>query len=211
MQATRGNYNVTFFAAPEVDARGIGHYGPLVSWLDDLRAGGVLPALWPWSLDTGRQSVTTNNRLAHITMGQNLAKTYADNNDVDAILFMAADCAPPYDAIPKLAEVLDAGYLYVGAHIPTYCLAGSPTGPDRLNLTDAMPSAACVMTHHRRTIALRWRADPDRNLSDDPAMARDIREVAGSTPVTRMDCVASHYPESISSIETRGYDLDLHL
>src|SRR5882757_10010822 len=79
--------SVQFFAAIEVDARGLEPFGALLDRLREI--GGEW---WTYSLDDGRTTVTTANRLRHITFGQNLATDYAVSTQATHLLFMAADC-----------------------------------------------------------------------------------------------------------------------
>lgn len=204
---------VTFFAAIEVDGRGIGPFSPLIDRLQQL--GGEW---WEYTLDDGRTSVTTANRLRHITMGQNLATDYACSVGALHMLFMAADCEPPADAIPKLAGL---NWPIVGGHVPTYCLDGpreeaSMTGtrldvpvPAGADVRRHMASAAFIMLRRDLFTKLRWRWDIDAGMSDDPCMHHDALTLLGIPTYVRHDVVGRHYPECIGAVETRGHDLSV--
>lgn len=105
---------VQYFAAIEIDARGLAPFKPLVDRLEQI--GG---AYWTYSLDDGRTTISTANRLRHIVTGQNLVTDYATTPGFSHLLFMAADCAPPPDALPKLLEV---NHPLVGGEVTTYCV-----------------------------------------------------------------------------------------
>src|SRR5688572_13091831 len=64
--------DVRYFAAVEEDARGLAPFLPLTD-----RLSGQGDEWWTYRLDDGRSSVTTANRLRHLTVGQNLATDYA--------------------------------------------------------------------------------------------------------------------------------------
>jgi hypothetical protein len=53
---------------------------------------------------------------------------------------------------------------------------------------------------------LRWRSDPDENLTDDPCWHQDALALGVPTYV-RKDVVGRHHPESIGPIEGRGHDM----
>ncbi len=192
--------DVTFFAAIEVDARGLEPFASLLRRLAGL--GGVR---WTFSLDDGRTEITVTNRLRHLTMGQNLASGYASDEGYDWMLFCAADCCPPPDVLPKLWEL---GEPLCGPEIPTYGLTGIDQG-DRwpFPVHEQLISAACVLIRRDVFKPLRWRADGDLGMSDDPAYRHDAENLLGVRSYVRKDVVARHYPECIGPIETRGHDL----
>lgn len=111
---------VSYFCAIETDARGLEPFGPLIDRMREV--GG---SQWTFHLDDGRQSVTTANRLRHITVGQNLCTDAALSAGATHLLFLAADLEPPPDCLPKLLEV---DHPLVGGHVPTYCLDGPTVG-----------------------------------------------------------------------------------
>jgi hypothetical protein len=203
---------VRYFAAIETDARGLEPFVPLLERMAEI--DGIQ---WEFSLDDGRTEVTTANRLRHITLGQNLATDYAlSHPDCTHLLFLAADLEPPADTLPKLLEV---DWPIVGGHVPTYCLDGPRlTGPEltpRLFIENAdirqhMASAAFILIRRDLLRFVRWRWDLDAGMSDDPCMHYDARTFHGVETLVRHDCVGRHHPESIPSIEQRGYDLTVH-
>lgn len=202
---------VKCFAAIQTDARGIEPFRPLTDALETF--GG---SWWDYRLDDGRTEVTTANRLLHLTTGQNLVTARAVQDPACThLLFLAADCCPPGDILPKLLEL---DHPYCAPYIPTYGLRGEPAPvvvPDgdgwrTVDCERAMPSAAAVLLHRSVFNRLRWRFDPVAGLSDDPALMRDAVELLGISPLVRMDCEARHYPEAIGPVETRGHDMEVH-
>ena len=206
---------VDVFAAIQTDARGLEPFYPLVRRLDELSDPGGLGGWWEYRLDDGRTEVTTANRLLHLTTGQNLVTARAvQDPDCSHLLFMAADCMAPDDVLPKLLEL---GSDYCAPYIPTYGLRGEPVQlpvPDGdgwkiIDCERAMPSAAAVLLSRKVYNRLRWRFDPVRGLSDDPALMVDAAELLQIGPLVRMDCVARHFPEAIGPVETRGHDMQV--
>lgn len=189
--------DVRFFCAIEVDARGLDPFALLLDRLTDL--GGDY---WSFSLDDGRTRVTTANRLRHITTGQNLVADYCSTPGISHLLFLAADCTPPPDAIPKLLEV-DHGI--VGGHVATYCLFGDRVDgyPESWDVQAHMASAAFMLIRRDVFKRLRWRWDAEAGLSDDPAYHFDAMDLLEVPTYVRHTVVGRHYPESIGAVETR--------
>ena len=219
IRAAVPDVRVEFFAAIQTDARGLDPlFDPLLDRLTDLDLDPVDTATgqwWDYRLDDGRTSVTTANRLRHLTMGQNLVTDRAVSDPaITHLLFMAADCQAPDNV---LAELLPMDHDYVAPFIPTYGLRGDPVpwavrdgdGWRTVPCERAMPSAACVLLGRRVYNRLRWRYDPVAGLSDDPALMRDAAELLGVDPLVRMDVVARHFPESIGPVETRGHSMEV--
>ena len=194
-----------FFAACEVDDRGKRVFDPLFERLREVNGD-----WWTFSLDDGNDRVTTGNRLRRITTGQNLVVDFALSRKATALLFMAADCAPPADAIPRLLEV---NVSLIGGQVDTYCLDG-PVAKSYIprygnDIREHMPTAAFVLV---RTWlfedGLRWRWS-FLHGSDDPCLARDAQYVHGVKPYVHHGLKGRHFPEAIGPIETRGHNMSL--
>lgn len=192
--------DVRYFAAIEIDARGLDPFAPLLDHLADIGA-----EWWTFHLDDGRTEVTTANRLRHITMGQNLATDYAVSCGASHLLFLAADLEPPPDALPKL---LALDHPFVGGEVSTYCLSG----PDVMGMDGRdfgfpvqrhMPTAAFVLIAREVFNRLRWRHDAEAGMSDDPAYHHDAYTLLGVQALVRKDCVGVHHPVRIGPVETR--------
>lgn len=201
---------VRYFCAIETDARGEDPFRPLCDALS-----GMDGDWWTFSLDDGRSSVTTANRLRHITAGQNLATDYAlSDPDCTHLLFLAADLEPPADCLPKL---LALDHPLVGGHVPTYCLDGPnvwESGDVNFVALDAdvrqhMATAAFVLIRRDLLRFVRWRWDLDAGMSDDPCLHHDARTFHGVETLVHHGVVGRHHPESITSIETRFPDADM--
>jgi hypothetical protein len=202
VQAATVGADLSYFAALELDRRGVEPFEPLLSRLDDV--GGKH---WTWELNDGRTGVTTANRLRHITTGQNLTTEYANATGADWLLFLAADVEVPDDVVPKLLEL---DHPLCGPEIPTYCL----TGPRVTRYTDfpveeQLISAGAIFIRRDVFKLLRWRYDLEAGMSDDPAYRHDARLLLNLPSYVRKDCVARHYPEVIGPVETRYPSRDM--
>lgn len=194
--------DVRYFAALELDARGLAPFVPLLDELDEVGAD-----WWTFHLDDGRTEVTTENRLRHITLGQNLATDYAVSTGASHLLFLAADLEPPPDALPKLLEV---NHPMVGGEVTTYCLSGPDVDGYPFPVQAHMPTAAFVLIAREVFNVLRWRHDAEAGMSDDPAYHHDARTLLGIDALVRKDCVGVHHPIRIGPVETRGHDMAVH-
>lgn len=204
--------DIHFFAAIEVDRRGLSPFGPLVIELDRLNQANrrnlhALPSYWTYSLDDGRTEVTMSNRLRHITAGQNLVTDFAVSEGASHLLFMASDCAYPADA---LTELLKLNVPVVGGHVSTYGLDGPVCSrfiPEYGNrIREHMPTAAFVLLRRDFFRFHRWRWDVDAGMSDDPCLYFDARTFYGVQPLVHHGVVGKHYPECIGDYVSRGYD-----
>lgn len=197
---------VVFFAALEVDARGLAPFAPVLARMAALGRADY----WTFSFDDHAESISTNNRLRRICMGQNVCNEFSMAVGASHLLFCAADCAPPPDVLPRLLEM---DHPLCGPEVPTYCLSG-PEPVDSWGtplygfpVQEHMASAACVMLGREVFRQLRWRVDVDKGMTDDPCLHHDALNLLGIPTYVRKDIEARHYPECIGPIETRGHDM----
>lgn len=188
---------VQYFAAIQVDARGLAPFGPLLEALAAI--GGEY---FTYSLDDGRTEVTTANRLRHITLGQNIVTDYAVSVHASHLLFLAADLQPDPATLPKLLEL---NHPLVGGEVTTYCLSGPEVDGYSFPVQTHMATAAYVLIGREVFNRLRWRWDTD-GKTDDPCLHYDAETLLGIPTYVRKDCIGKHYPEAIGAIETRGHD-----
>ena len=190
-----------FFCAIEMDARGLSVFEPLINRLQEING-----EYWTYTFDDRRTSITTKNRIAHLNMGQNLVSEFCTSDpSVNYLLFMAADCMPPADAIPKLLEL---NHPLVGGEVTTYCLKGPVVSEFHpISVQEHMATAAFIFIHRSVFKQLRWRSDPDLGMTDDPSYHYDAKTLLNIPTYVRKDVVGKHYPEAVGAIETRGYDM----
>ena len=192
--------DVQYFAAIQVDARGLEPFAPFLH-----RLGQVGGNFWTYSLDDGRTEVTTKNRVRHIVVGQNLCNDYAMSNpSVTHMLFMAADCMPSDDVLPKMLEM---DHPLCAPYITTYGLRGPYVERYPYPVMDAMASAAAIFMDRSVFSGIRWRWDMDKNMSDDPSFHHDALNYLKIPTYVREDCLAEHFPKAVGAIETRGHDM----
>lgn len=191
---------VKYFVAIQVDKRGLEPFQPLFDRLSQI--GGEY---WTYSLDDGRTSVTTANRLRHIVVGQNLVVDYAQSHpNCSHLFFLAADCQPSDDVIPKMLEM---NYPLTAPFITTYGLKGPQVPQYSFPVMDAMASAAAIFIAREVFTKIRWRWDFDTGMTDDPCYHHDAKTLLGIPTYVRRDVLAKHFPETIGAIETRGHDM----
>jgi hypothetical protein len=210
---------VRYYAAIELDQRGIEPFVPLGDRLHEVR--GLFET---FSFDDGSEVRTTDNRLVRICAGQNFGSHYAAAHGASHVLFVATDVVMPDDVLPRLLEL---DWPICGLNIPTYCLGqGAPSAADAIDTwgcslgpTTAhrpylgpndewdvrvhMQSAALLLVRRDVFTRLRWRTDPDRGMTDDPCYHADARDFLGWETLVRHDVQASHYPEAVGAMETR--------
>lgn len=191
---------VTYFAALETDARGLPPFFPLMERLAD-----VMGDYWTFSLNDKAEVITTANRIRRICMGHNLVSEYAMEIGASHVLFLASDTQCRDDVLPRLLE-LDAPV--AACHIPTYCLGvDQPPLPEFAkkgwDVRAHMETCAAMLLRRDVFTRIKWRADKDRGMTDDPSMHADVTELLGEPVLSRHDVLATHYPESIPPIEQR--------
>lgn len=198
---------VRFFAAIQVDARGLAPFEPLLDRLNDLNNQGFAADYWTYSLDDGRTEIDMQNRLRHITAGQNLVTDYAQGSGATHLLFLASDTSCPPDSLNQLVALR---HPYVGGHVPTYGLDGPVVEQYRAthddDIREHMPSAAFVLLRRDLFRYIRWRHDADVAMSDDPCLYHDAKEFLGVQGIVHHGVVGQHYPPSIGDYKSRGYD-----
>jgi len=194
--------DVKYFAAIQIDGRGLEPFAPFIKRLEAI--GGEF---WTYSLDDGRTEVTTKNRIRHIVVGQNLVNDYAMSDpSCTHLLFMGADCMPPDDVLPRMLEM---NHPLCAPYISTYQLRGSYIDTYSFPVMDAIASSSAIFIARSIFSAIRWRRDVDRNLSDDPCFYYDVLHYLGIPTHVREDCLASHFPRHVGPIEGRGHDMEV--
>lgn len=190
------DYDVQYFAAIEVDSRGLEPFAPLVRRLEEI--GGMYHS---YSIDDGRTEVTSANRLRHICAGRNLVQDFALERRATHVLFLDADTMPPADAITKLLEM---DHPLVGGQVDTYNLSGPPVDRYPYPVEEHMNTAGFLLVGEPLLTRLRWRWD--WGMTDDPCFHRDAIEFFGIPTYVRKDVKGTHFPQHIPPIEQRGHD-----
>lgn len=116
--------NLRWFVALEQDARGDEPFLALLEEMDE-----QLPnyTVWRYRYDDGSDEYTTQNRLARICAGRNMAQEWAVRDlNMDHLLFLDSDITPEGDCLPKLRELRQP---VVGGHVPVYGMHGVAIKP----------------------------------------------------------------------------------
>lgn len=122
--ANDAGHDLKWFVALEQDARGD---APFEMLLDELCGLGLHHTVWRFQYDDGADEYTTQNRLARICAGRNMAQEWAVRQiDMSHLLFLDSDITPEGDCIPKLLELQQP---VVGGHVPIYALHGPGISP----------------------------------------------------------------------------------
>lgn len=208
---THPDHEVRYIAAIEVDGRGLDPFVPLLRRLGEFGGQAVT-----FRIDD-RDTITSANRLAHITAGRNLLTDIAVDNGAEWLFFMDADTEHPPDALPRLLEL---DHPLTGCHVPTYCLDGPPARKGlhanaaeaakwlKMDVRVHMNTAGSCLVRRDLFRLLRWRHDPDAGMTDDPCYHHDARQL-GVEWLVRHDCLATHHPQSIGPLEGRPHDLSV--
>lgn len=203
------DFPVEYHTSIQVDSRGLEPFAPLLRRLAEV--GGTY---WTYSLDDGRAAVTGENRGRHICTGINLTAEYATSVGATHWLRLEADTEAPPDVLPRLLEV-DNGL--AAAACSTYFTYDNPVHWTPVLNYDfpvvmGPMAAVCLLIHRRVFKRLKWRWDADEQMTDDPCYTKDAMEFFSVPTLTRLDCVASHWPPAIGPVDTRypGLDLGVH-
>lgn len=198
---------VVYFAALEVDARGLEPFKPLLDRLGEIPGSDF----WTFGLNDNVDVITTGTRLRRIVMGHNLVGTYAiEEAGASHVLFLASDTQARDDVLPRLLELDVAA---AACHIPTYCLGQDapsfrkPEWPADWDVRLHMESCACELLRRDVVRQIKWRFDPDAGMTDDPCMEHDLAQW-GERLHVRHDVLATHFPEAIPAIEHRHSDAE---
>jgi hypothetical protein len=195
IKESHGN-DVRYFAAIELDGRGIEPFLPLVEELDQLGA-----TYFTYSLDDGRTEVTTSNRLRHIVTGRNIVTDFAVEHDASHILYLDADLAPPADTLPKLLEM---DHPIVGGNVGAYALGGPRVDKYPFPVEQHWNTAGFLLVQQCVYNRIRWRWE--LYMTDDPCYARDVKDFLGYDTYVRKDIQGLHWPRFVSPLEMRPHD-----
>jgi hypothetical protein len=209
-------HDVKYFAAIEVDSRGIEPFFPLIKRL--LAVGGDY---WTYMYDDRRTSVNSENRINHICMGRNIIQDYAAKldsmgMDVTHILHLDADLTPHNDTIPMLLEM---GHPLVGGDVSqTYCGTGPRVDKYDFPVEEHLNTAGYLLVARDLYSRLRWRKDHRYSfrhhdkwgtiipMGDDQCYYYDALTLFNIPTYVRKDCIGQHNPPGVAPFEMRGYD-----
>lgn len=194
-----------FFAALEVDARGMGVYESLLSRMKELEQDRVHIDYWTFSIDDNDTHINGANRLIRICTGRNLVEEYAcRNTSISHILFLDSDLKVPSSSINKLLEMK---HPVVGGDVPSYCLGGPWVEKYDFPVKEHWNTAGYLLVERQVFRKVKWRADLEAGASDDPCFAADCIAMGFGPTYVRKDLIGIHPP--LAPLEARGHDLEI--
>lgn len=161
--------NVKYFAALELDHRGIEPYEEFIKKLKEIDAD-----YWTYSINDFEEVVNSNNRWIRIETGRNLIREYAQRGKntngsseiipYDAILYLDSDIIMYPKAIEGMFEVDRA---MVGVDVPAYGLRGSLVNSIP-RIEEHWTTAGALLVNSPACWDLPWYHNIHMGLSDDP-------------------------------------------
>ena len=164
--------NVEYFAALELDHRGIEPYKEFIDILKSINA-----KYWTYSINDFETTVDSNNRWIRIETGRNLVREYAqrgqrvqlESGDIgivhnEAILYVDSDIIMRSEVIQAMFEVDRA---MVGVNVPAYNLSGFPIN-SHPRLEEHWTTAGALLVNAPACWDLPWYHNIHMGLSDDP-------------------------------------------
>ena len=206
--------NVKFFAALEVDTRGLAEYG---SFIDDLNILGV--EFWTYSIGDTESIVTSQNRWIRIETGRNLVREYAQRMrrieghhwgeevpqmswvNFDAVLYVDSDIVLTVDIVEKLLEV---DHYMVSVDVPSYGLSG-PVVCEKPLIQEHWNTAGVLLVNAPQYYELPWYHNRYLNLSDDPTFQHLAHRLYGSLTYVRKD-ITAHHSGLLKAVEERNIE-----
>ena len=202
--------NAKFFAALEVDARGISEYG---DFIDELKNLGI--DFWTYSINDDENIVTSKNRWIRIETGRNLVREYAQRLrqiksphwgeeipqfswvNYDAVLYVDSDIYLTCEVLEKLLEI---DHYMVSADVPIYGLSGEIVNTDP-RIEEHWNTAGLLLVNSPEYYDLPWYSNRYLNLSDDPTFQHLAKRLYGSLTWVRKDIQVRHMP--VQAVEQR--------
>lgn len=194
--------NVQYFAALELDHRGIEPYKPFIETLKQIGAD-----YWTYSINDFEEVVDSNNRWIRIETGRNLVREYAqrgkkinDGNAVEhyeAILYLDSDIVMRPEVIQAMFEV---DREMVGIHVPAYNLSGFLIN-SHPRIEEHWTTAGALLVNAPACWDLPWYHNIHMGLSDDPTFQYLGARLYGQTWV-RKDFHVDHIGR-LSAVEHR--------
>jgi hypothetical protein len=206
--------NVKFFAALELDSRGIDVFKDI---LDALRK--VNGDYWTYQINDMEKNVTSYNRWIRIETGRNLIREFAqrfrkmsghhwgeDSTEVnhgkvnyEAILYVDSDIHLTVENIEKLLEI---DHPIVSLNVPVYGLKGPAVNQDP-RIEEHWNTAGMLLVNSPAFYDLPWGYNAMMNLSDDPTFQYHAVKLGYGQTWVRKDISVKHVGKLIPVEERR--------
>lgn len=182
--------NAVYFAALELDHRGIEPFKPMIEVLESI--GGTY---WTYMIDDRQEEVTSGNRWIRIETGRNLIREFAQRKrsmsghhwgekavqtatNYEAVLYIDSDNILNSNIIEKMFEI---DRQLVGVNVPAYGLKGNPVNTNP-RIEEHWTTAGMLLVNAPAYYDLPWYHNAYLNLSDDPSfqsMAQRLKRREG--------------------------------
>lgn len=183
--------NAVFFAALELDHRGLEPFERLIDGLNQV--GGKF---WTYTINDFEEAVTSSNRWIRIETGRNLIREFAQRRRLmsghhwgeqtpqdgivsyDAILYVDSDTTVNSTIIEKMFEI---DRPLVGVDVPAYGLRGKEINRNP-KIEEHWTTAGMLLVNSPAYYDLPWYHNSYLNLSDDPtfqSMAERLKRREG--------------------------------
>jgi hypothetical protein len=217
--------NVKFFAALELDSRGLEPFSFIINKLKEIDG-----EYWTYSINDNQTEVTYFNRWIRIETGRNLVREFTQRNrkttgnswgedaskinegmaSNDAVLYVDSDMIVNSNIIEKMFEV---DRPLVSVNVPAYGLKGKVIN-NNPKIEEHWNTAGMLLVNAPAYYDLPWYHNNLLNLSDDPTFqsmaerlkrregVHNLEETYGMTWV-RKDVSADHKGQ-LTPVESRG-------
>lgn len=211
--------NATFFAALELDHRGLEPFNRVIEALKEV--GGEY---WTYSINDKEEKVTSSNRWIRIETGRNLVREFAQRKrnmaglywgekvpqegfaNYESILYVDSDIELTEKIIEKLLEV---DHHIVSVDVPAYGLKGEIVNKNP-RIEEHWNTAGMLLVNAPHFYDLPWYHNSYLNLSDDPTFQHLAERLYGRQTFVRKDVSANHKGLLVSveerKIEKRNFN-----
>jgi hypothetical protein len=183
--------NATFFAALELDHRGLEPFNHVIDALNEVNG-----KYWTYSINDYEEQVTSSNRWIRIEMGRNLIREFAQRQRVmsghhwgeqtpqhgianyESVLYVDSDTTLSKEIVSKLLEI---DRQLVGVDVPAYGLHGKVINKNP-RVEEHWTTAGMLLVNSPAFYDLVWSHNAYLNLSDDPtfqSMAERLKRREG--------------------------------
>ena len=171
--------NVSFFAALELDHRGLEPFQKIIDAVD---------VYWTYTINDYEATVTSENRWIRIETGRNLVREYAQRGRFDAVLYVDSDINLTVEMIEKMFEV---DHPLVGINVPEYVQHG-PVVNESPRIEEHWTTAGMLLVNAPAYYELPWSHNQNLNLSDDPTFQSLSEKIGYGNTWVRKDLNAHH-------------------
>jgi hypothetical protein len=190
--------NVRWFAAFELDNRGLEPFGEVINALREVNGD-----FWTFSINDMQSKVDHGNRWIRIETGRNLIREFTQRHRIttghhwgedcteqnigvvnyEAVLYIDSDVVLTAEIVEKLLEV---DRPLVGGDIKAYGLSGKQISTDP-PIQEHWNSAGCLLVNSPAFYDLPWSHNAWLNLSDDPSFQSTAERLLRREGVNNLD------------------------